>query len=206
MEQFIEKVENPHIVPNEATILAMQYKEAAQDVESNKEIMDRLFGKIVKLTQPEISRVVGSKIRDEHNCQDVIQRTYLKVLNNIEKFDGRSQINTWFHRIAVNTAYDAIKEETNRRKKELLSGELVHSTLEHYVDIAEEIVSNDRVKKIYDTLIMNSAISDRDKKIWIWRSRGMKYARIAIILGVSVGVAKTAYSRTNKKVKENLEK
>ena len=43
--------------------------------------------------------------RNESLAEEITQETFLKVMNNIEKFDGRKDIRAWLFVIAKNTYF-----------------------------------------------------------------------------------------------------
>jgi RNA polymerase sigma-70 factor (ECF subfamily) len=63
-------------------------------------------------------------LRNEEDANDVVQETFLSAFKAIPRFEGKSQLSTWLHRIAVNAAL--MKLRTLERKSE--------ATLEDEVD------------------------------------------------------------------------
>ncbi len=51
-------------------------------------------------------RIVGSV----NIAQEVAQEACVKALRGVEKFDGRSALTTWLHRITVNCAHDHLRK------------------------------------------------------------------------------------------------
>lgn len=55
-------------------------------------------------------RMLGSV----HDAEDLVQETYLRAWRAYEKFEGRSSMRTWLHRIATNTCLDALESRSKR--------------------------------------------------------------------------------------------
>jgi RNA polymerase sigma-70 factor, ECF subfamily len=82
------------------------------DNEANAEIsLDALqardraeFARLVDAYSTQIYRLALKMLADEQDAEDVLQNTFMKALQSIENFEGRSSLSTWLYRIAVNEA------------------------------------------------------------------------------------------------------
>ena len=73
------------------------------------------FARLVDLTTPAIYRLALKMLGDAQDAEDVLQNTYLKALQSLDGFEGRSSVMTWLYRIAVNEALMLIR----RRKPQV---------------------------------------------------------------------------------------
>lgn len=62
------------------------------------------FRVLVGRYQPVLLRVARSYVPGDAVAQEVVQETWLAVLNGIDRFEGRSSLKTWIFRILVNRA------------------------------------------------------------------------------------------------------
>jgi len=53
---------------------------------------------------PTMLRVAQMYVRDRGTAEEVVQETWLAVLNGIDRFEGRSSLKTWLFRILTNRA------------------------------------------------------------------------------------------------------
>jgi len=66
----------------------------AGEREAQRELFERTSTRIYRL----LLRMTG----DPDDAADLTQETYVKGLQCLDQFDGRSEIGTWFYRIAIN--------------------------------------------------------------------------------------------------------
>ncbi len=62
-----------------------------------REYSGRIYGLALRLTQ------------NREDAEDVLQETFLKVMQKLDTFQGRSAIYTWIHRIAANIALSKLR-------------------------------------------------------------------------------------------------
>jgi RNA polymerase sigma-70 factor (ECF subfamily) len=55
-------------------------------------------------------RLLGSV----HDAEDVVQETFLRAWSALERFEGRSSVNTWLYRIATNACLDELDRRPRR--------------------------------------------------------------------------------------------
>lgn len=71
------------------------------------------FAKMVEATSAQIYRTALQILSNEQDAEDVLQETYIKALNALPNFEGRSSLSTWLHRIAVNEALMILRKRKN---------------------------------------------------------------------------------------------
>jgi len=78
---------------------------------NTKELVDRCRAgerdaqrELFEQTSTRIYRLLLRMTGNPDDAMDLAQETYVKGLRSLGQFDGRSEFNTWFYRIAVNQA------------------------------------------------------------------------------------------------------
>ena len=72
---------------------------------------ERAFATLVERHGTSMLRLALVYVRDRAVAEEVVQEAWLGVLNGIERFEGRSSLATWLHRIVANLAKTrAVKE------------------------------------------------------------------------------------------------
>ncbi len=166
------------------------------------------LSEIVNTYSPNIYSLSLKFMRNKHDAEDVLQETFLKMLNSISKFEGRSTLYSWLYRIATNTALEKL------RKKYPEQFEIELDTVDYhehsgrksfelpYFD--EKDLDNSDLK-----IELNSAIKKLNAKlriVFILRDiEGNSVKETAKILNLSEANVKIRLMRARMFLKENLE-
>jgi RNA polymerase sigma-70 factor (ECF subfamily) len=62
------------------------------------------FVQLIDMYGATMLRVAQMYVRDRASAEEVVQETWLAVLNGIDRFEGRSSLKTWLFRILTNRA------------------------------------------------------------------------------------------------------
>lgn len=65
---------------------------------------EEVFKELIRELNPSLLRVARMFVPTAAVAEDVVQETWLAVLNGIDRFEGRSSLKTWIFRILTNTA------------------------------------------------------------------------------------------------------
>src|SRR5262245_65538417 len=65
---------------------------------------ERAFEELVDRYSAAMLRLAQDFVRSRAVAEEVVQETWLAVLNGIDRFEGRSSLKTWLFRILVNKA------------------------------------------------------------------------------------------------------
>jgi len=68
------------------------------------------LSRFVEETSPAIYRLALRILNDPQDAEDALQETYLKAMRALPNFEGRSSLNTWLYRIAVNEALMLVRK------------------------------------------------------------------------------------------------
>ncbi|MBI1909400.1 MAG: sigma-70 family RNA polymerase sigma factor [Deltaproteobacteria bacterium] len=103
-------------------------KEETTLLEGLKKGMESAYRGLVEGYSDRLFRIISRFVRNPEEAKEVLQTVFLKVIENIQKFEGNSSLYTWLYRIAVNEALMRIRSQKPRRE---ISWEEV---LPHYED------------------------------------------------------------------------
>lgn len=128
---------------------------------------------------------------EDEMAKDVLQQTYLKILEGHAKLKDASKAKTWLFSIIRYTAIDELRK----------AGKIV-SLSDSYdsVEILEEVDQTD-----YEGIIKHLPEMQREVILMVFYHK-MTIAQSAEILQISLGTARTHYDRGKKKLKELITK
>lgn len=133
-------------------------------------------------------------------AEDIFQEVFIKVINNIDSFQGKSSIKTWIIKITINTCKDYLKSAWNRRVV----------PIEDYQEY--NIEAKNDFQDVYDidrnNLVREKVLSLQDKYkdviICVYFNE-MTLEETSRFLKIPIGTVKSRLSRARTKLKELLE-
>lgn len=176
-------------VSEEQLILHLQDKEKCQAA----------FRELVSLYKERLYWHIRNMVKDHDDADDVLQNTFIKVLNNIENFKGESRLFSWMYRIATNEAINHLNQKARNLK--LSSEEL----LEHIVGNLESDVyfEGDEIQLKLQRAI--ATLPEKQQQVFNMKYfEELKYKEISDILGTSEGALKASYHIAVKKIEDFL--
>src|SRR5207244_260368 len=84
---------------------------------------DAAFMELIDRHGAAMLRVARMYVRDRAVAEEVVQETWLAVLQGIERFEGRSSLKTWIFRILTNRAKTRAQRERRQLPISALAGE-----------------------------------------------------------------------------------
>lgn len=148
------------------------------------------------------------------DAAELTQDTFVKVIENIDKFEGRSSFYTWAFRIAMNltlnyckrsskltfTSLETERKENNWRPKQILKEFLRNDASPDPAIVAQNRELCDLVQKALMKL------DDTRRTVIVLRDiEGMNYAQIAMVLELELGTVKSRISRARNNLREIFE-
>ena len=135
-------------------------------------------------------------VKGIQEAEDILQESFVKVFENIEKFRGGSSLPYWIKRIVVNTAL-------NHQRSKLFLYPMVD-----IVNLDDHVVNEDVFSKIshQELIKMIMSLPDGSRIIFnMYAIEGYKHHEIAARLKISEGTSKSQYSRAKKLLIKMLE-
>ncbi len=93
---------------------------------------------------PKLMRLLVGILRDKARAEEVLQDTFISAFQSIARFRGEASISSWLARIATNRAYNAIRDESRKKRTAPPPGEEAVSRFEPQVegrDLARKVMA-----------------------------------------------------------------
>jgi len=172
--------------------------------------MERLILKY----QSRIFNIILKMCGNPDDAAELTQETFVKVIESIDKFKGRSSFYTWLFRIAVNLTLNYCQRHARIATRSLDAQETEpDGTAE---SLLRDFLSDDRVadpamvaqsRELCD-LAMESLLKLEEPQRAVIALRdieGMNYNEIADVLNIEVGTVRSRLSRARSNLREILE-
>lgn len=172
--------------------------------------MERL---IVKY-ESRIYNVVLKICADPDDAAELTQETFVKILENLRRFEGRSSFYTWAFRIAVNLTLNYCQRNAKLTVRSLDTEEEPCSSPARQA--LKELLSDDsspdpeavaQNRELHEIAIAAlNKLDEAHKAVLVLRDiEGMSYARIAEVLDIELGTVRSRLSRARSKMRDILE-
>jgi RNA polymerase sigma-70 factor, ECF subfamily len=173
--------------------------------------MERLILKY----QHRIYNVILKICGNADDAAELTQETFVKVIESIEKFKGKSSFYTWLFRIAVNLTLNQCQRNARTATRSLDAEEVDPD--DDAGQMLKDLLSDDRAidpavlaqsRELCD-LAKRSLLEleEPQRAVVVLRDiEGMDYAQIADVLGLELGTVRSRLSRARSNLREMLEK
>lgn len=159
------------------------------DAKAQREFFDRF--------SPTMLGVALRYMKDLARAEDVLQEGFIKVFNNLHRYESKGSLEGWVRRIVVNTALDQIR----KYKKEQTNLELDNSTF--------EIVQKSEVESQLQAEVLLQLVQQLPEGYRIvfnmFAIEGYSHKEIAEHLNITESTSKSQYSRARALLRKWLE-
>lgn len=140
--------------------------------------------------------------KDREEAKDILHDGFMKVYNNLKKFNGNGSFEGWVRRIMVNTAIDQIR----KNKQDYLIVSTVYANEKANVPV-EEINEDELLHNIKEEDIMKAVqeLSPAYRTVFnLYVIEEYTHKEIAELLDISEGTSKSNLSKAKFNLKKNL--
>ena len=152
----------------------------------------QLFQQIYNQHRSKVMKLCMGYINDYDIASDMLQDTFIKVWDNMDKFRNEASYGTWIYRIAVNTCLSHLRSEKNKVKDELS---------DYILETRQEEVSETEahVALLYKCI---AELEQNERMIITMVLDDMPYNEISEVFGISEGNLRVRIHRIKLKLTE----
>jgi len=162
------------------------------------------FASLVERFQRNIYRVAYAIVRDDMEADTVTQDTFIQAYTHLSRFEGRSELETWLTRIAINKARDLL-----RRRRFVSLFTRIDDEEAFYLEPVDDRPDPERELMSHQ---LKNAIERAERKLStqqkiIFRLRHYEdksLEEIAVLLGLRAGTVRAHLFRAVHKIRKEL--
>ncbi len=165
----------------------------------NAQTKEAAFKKLVHEYQRPLYNLIRSIVLNHDDSDDILQNTFIKIFQNIDKFKGESKLFSWMYRIATNEALTFMKSKAFKNK--ISNEELQTKLIDNLA--ADVYFDGDEIQlKLQKAILL---LPEKQQLVFKMKYfQELKYDEMSTILGTSVGALKASYHFAVKKIEDYL--
>lgn len=165
----------------------------------NAQTKEAAFKRLVHEYQRPLYNLIRSIVLNHDDSDDILQNTFIKIFQNIDKFKGESKLFSWMYRIATNEALTFMKSKAFKNK--ISNEELQTKLIDNLV--ADVYFDGDEIQlKLQKAMLL---LPEKQQLVFKMKYfQELKYEEMSTILGTSVGALKASYHFAVKKIEDYL--
>lgn len=157
------------------------------------------FQKLMRDYQRPLYNHIRNIVLNHDDADDVLQNTFIKVFQYLNKFKGDSKLFSWMYRIATNEAITFIN---NKAKRNGTTSEAMQTKIVGNLVADDYFDGNEIQIKLQKSIAL---LPEKQQLIFKMKYfEELKYEEISEILGTSVGGLKASYHHAVKKIEDYM--
>ncbi len=172
---------------------------------------DAAFNLLVRWHCGRMYAVAKRILRDDAEAQDATQEAFTMAYKAIARFDGRSKLSTWLHRITVNAALMRLRKTKRLREVSIEDTQPKFDDTGHRRDVGpawkqtaqDEALATERAGKVHEAI---AQLPDSYREVIMLRDiQQLDTDQTAEALGIKSGAVKTRLHRARLALRELLD-
>ena len=166
---------------------------------SQESTRERGFKLLVNTYSERLYGLIYNMVKTHSRCDDILQESFIKVYQNLDKYRGDSKLYTWIYRITVNETLRELK----KNRTQPMSPDDVANKLSPVR--AESELSSEQIQQTL-ALAMET-LPPKQRMVFNLRYyEEMKYGDMSKVLSTSESALKAAYHHAVKKIENYIAK
>lgn len=165
---------------------------------------DDAFAALVRRHSNGIHRTVARILSDEAEAWDVVQSTFLRAWQRIDRYDSRWNVSTWLYRIATNLAIDLLRARSSRDRAHQAGGEHRLRLVEEG-DSASRFTDERELDRILTGLLVH--LTPQQRAAFVLREiEGLSSSEVAGVIGCTPTTVRNHVFQARKVLRRELER
>ena len=166
------------------------------------------FAELVEQNSNNIYRLGLKMTGNPQDAEDVLQETFIKAYNHLDRFEGRSKISTWLYRIAVNEALMLLRKRKDGHTSidqglQTDDGTILPKQIIDWCCLPEKELMRDEVRDHIEQAV--EKLSDANRAAFLLRDvEGLSTHETAEVLDISESAVKVRLMRARMQLREDL--
>jgi len=184
------------------------YPDEASLLEALKRSDPEACAGMIKQYAPLVYAIAIRMVSDPADAEEVLQETFISACKNIQKFEGRSALGTWLHRIATNAALMHLRKRKKNQVSldapiEVQDGDDVYREIRDWDFAPDDHAMNSEIRDVLETAI--AELPETLRTVFVLREiEGYSTTETARILDISVSAAKVRLHRARLRLRKLL--
>jgi RNA polymerase sigma-70 factor (ECF subfamily) len=163
------------------------------DADAFEQLVRRKTAKVYALCY----RIIGNG----EDAKDIAQLVFIKLWENLEKYDAAYAFDTWLHRMVTNVAIDFIRNRQSRENAVNSTLRLVKTTTEAEQGV---VIQRKEIENVFNNV--SAVLSPKQKTIFVMREmEDLPSAEIARILGCRESTVRNHLFNARKLMQQELQ-
>jgi RNA polymerase sigma-70 factor (ECF subfamily) len=182
--------------------------EETLDLEALQKKDKHAFAKLVDENSDHMYRLALKLTGNPQDAEDVVQETFIKAYNHIERFEGRSKLSTWLYRIATNEALMLLRKRKDGITHidegiETEKGDILPIQIVDWCCLPEKEIMTDETRRVMQEAALQ--LSDSNRAAFLLRDvEGLSTKEAAEALDISESALKVRLMRARLQLREEL--
>ncbi len=177
----------------------------------------RYYTSLVGRYQHRVFNAAFRILGNTHECEEVVQDTFIKVIQNLDKFQGRASFAAWLFTISHNVCVDTLRNRKRKGSYRMVSFDPQSNHDEDLVEVNLNVVSQikdptpgpahqlDSIEQQATVAASLQELPDSQRVVLVLHDiEGFSYQEIAEMAGVSIGTVRSRLHYGRQKLRELL--
>jgi len=171
------------------------------------------FRDLISAYERLVAHIVFRMVRNEVDREDICQEVFVKVYQNLSRFNFKSKLSTWIGRIAYNTTLNYLEKKrvplyhdlggsSRGEEKRKKSPDSDVAFMSDEVGPEDQLLENEIHRNLHEQISRLPVLFRT--VITLYHLEHMSYIDIADIMNLPVGTVKSYLFRARKRLKEQL--